>query len=521
MAVWDLKINQQSEATLRTSLDLKRNCSHFSLSGNLLYYAVARSVFGTNLAGEVTSERVYSGEEEVRGLVVRTVRDRVWLLVTLVTRTVFLCDGNILAELPFSGRISMTGDGFLMMVTREDGVSEVVRTAEIWSRTAPVPVTSITSDRLRPSEDRVKCRPVGTKTKSEAEVEREEKSISQMSSLLRPGLLSYPSLQRPAIWTSLLELPRNKKRQLSLCRRHNTDPADVVSSLTAWSPDLHLVPHLSSLLQPFLRLYSGHSTTALEVSMVLLTSFSSLTSYPAPSLPQVTAWSLLAQERPHLASHLTSLSASGRTVFWPVLQSGWRSALPHSDWCWLWDHLITEGPHLVVATLLALPISLENDVMTCTSLTMVNSLFSSQLTLDMSSFLRLAYNLLEKYRQQILPIVTPLPDLSAGYPPPILLEKENKVVLQELQPNLDSVDFIPAVSKVEAQCVSPPPVPRLRTHSRLALLTSDKENSQTSPAVAGPLMPGYPGHAREEEMEDIQTLLGKAKVLRQLVKGNK
>ena len=222
--------------------------------------------------------------------------------------------------------------------------------------------------------------------------------------------MSYPALQRPAIWASLLGLPRNKKVQLAHCRQHRTDPEDVVSGLTAWSPDLQLVPHLSSLLSSFLRLYSGHSTTAMELCLVLLTSYSWLTSYPAPPAPLLLAWTILARER-------------------PALQSAWRSVLPHSDWCWLWDHLITSGPQLTVPALVALLVSLNTTVMACTNLNMINNLFSSQVALDMNSFLKLTYNLLEKYQQQIQPLVTRLPDLKQGFPPPLTLERENRTVL--------------------------------------------------------------------------------------------
>ena len=298
-----------------------------------------------------------------------------------------------------------------------------------------------------------------------------------------------------------------------------------MSGLTAWSPDLQLVPHLSSLLSPFLRLYSGHSTTAMELCLVLLTSYSWLTSYPAPPAPLLLAWTILARERPALTSHLTSLGASARSVFWPALQSAWRSVLPHSDWCWLWDHLITSGPQLTVPALVALLVSLNSTVMACTNLNMMNNLFSSQVALDMNSFLKLTYNLLEKYQQQIQPLVTRLPDLKQGFPPPLTLERENKTVLQELQPDHDNVVFVPA--KKDVRDLSPPPVPRLRTHSRQAVLErrqeTDKENSVTSQSVGGPLTPGYPVMQKqlEGDMEDIVSLLGKAKTLRQVLQARK
>ena len=177
------------------------------------------------------------------------------------------------------GQVSLTTDGFLMLVTGGDGLTSVLRTAELWSRT--VPVVAATS---LPLPSSTQARPVKQRPgKSPAETEREEKLISQLSPLLRSGLLSYPSLQRPVIWAGLLGLPRNRKVYLTHCTREGSEPGDVVSNLTAWSPDLQLLPHLSSLLSPFLRLYSGHSTTAMEFSLVLVTRYCWVETYPAPS----------------------------------------------------------------------------------------------------------------------------------------------------------------------------------------------------------------------------------------------
>ena len=101
----------------------------------------------------------------------------------------------------------------------------------------------------------------------------------------------------------------------------------MISNLTAWSPDLQLLPHLSSLLSPFLRLYSGHSTTAMELSLVLVRSYFWVVTYPAPSPPMLTSWRLLSQERPDLTEHLRSLGATCREVFWPALRTPVRLEL--------------------------------------------------------------------------------------------------------------------------------------------------------------------------------------------------
>ena len=535
VAVWDILIKQRRKpvAKLVTEVDLRAESEKFVLSSADLFYSVNTAVRRVRLdSSEEAPERVYSGEEPVCWLCVKEVTDRTWLVISLPSRTLLVSQSQVLAQIPTDGgqRLSVTGDGFLMLMTGGGGTTSVLRTAELWTSTVPVPACSLPLPGCPDTERQAgQARPGrGRGGKSQGETEREEKLISQLSPLLRSGLLSYPSLQRPVIWVGLLGLPRNRKVYLTHCRRHGTDPEDVISSLTAWAPDLQLVPHLSSLLSPFLRLYSGHSTTAMELSLVLLTSFTWLTSYPAPSPPMLTSWRLLAQERPELTGHLSCLGASCRSVFWPALQSGWRSVLPDSDWWRLWDHLVTTGPGLVVPALVALLLCLENTVMACTNLTMLNNLFTSQVALDMTSFLRLSYDLLGKYQHQIQSILLPLPDLSQGLPPPLTLERENREVLTEVNPHHDNLVFIPA--KLPARELSPPPVPRLRSNSRQAIIEAagrgnrqegDKENRIE---VAGPLVPGYPARTEaglETDLEDITSLLRKAKVLRQVIHSGK
>ena len=533
VAVWDIRILQKKkkpETKLVREVDLRAESGQFVMCQDDLFFTVNTTVRQISLQNSQTgAERVYSGEEPISWLCVRTVRERRWLVMSLPSRTVLVSQSQVLAQIPTvgPGRLTVTGDGFLMLITGGDGATSVLRTAELWART--VPATSLPASMPASRDTQKQSRPVKHRTgKSQAETEREEKLISQVSPLLRSGLLTYPSLQRPVIWAGLLGLARSRKVYLTHCKHHRTDPEDVISNLTAWSPDLQLLPHLSSLLSPFLRLYSGHSTTAMELSLVLVSSYFWVETYPAPSPPMLTSWRLLSQERPDLSGHLRSLGSTCREVFWPALQSGWSSVLPRSDWWRLWDHFITTGPCLVVPALMALLISLDQTVMACTNLTMVKNLFTSQVALDMNSFLRLSYSLLDKYQHQLQSILVPLPDLSQGYPAPVTLEQENKTVLRELNPHHDNVVFIPA--KVgQARELSPPPVPRLRSNSRQAIIEAaegrnsrQERNKENRIEVAGPLAPGYPPRSQadlhtELELEDITSLLNKAKVLREVI----
>ena len=77
-----------------------------------------------------------------------------------------------------------------------------------------------------------------------------------------------------------------------------------------------------------------------------------------------------------------------------------------------------------------------------------------------------------------------------------------------------------------ALAVSPPPVPRLRTHSRRGGAVEDKENAEAGAAMA-PLKPLYDYNEEKEDdgeregWDDITDLLKKAKLLRQVLDARK
>ena len=103
-------------------------------------------------------------------------------------------------------------------------MTSVLRTAELWSKTVPVPAASLPLHSSLPSSSLDTQRQPGQSRaeKSQAETEREN---SQVSPLLRSGLLAYPSLQRP-VWAGLVGLSRNRKVYLTHCRQHGTVGCD-------------------------------------------------------------------------------------------------------------------------------------------------------------------------------------------------------------------------------------------------------------------------------------------------------
>jgi len=403
-----------------------------------------------------------------------------------------------------------------------------------------------------------------------------EELLSQItSSSLLPllsGSLSYPSLPRPTIWAKLFHLPRNKRNYLKFCKARQSSPENVLSNLYLWSPHLKLVPHVPCFLSPFLSVFQGHPTTSFEFCLTLLCRYTWLSSYPSPPIFFSLAWSLLSSECPSLISHLSSFSVTSRTLFWPLLQSGWSTILPHSDWAKLWDHFITTGPALLLTALPATISCLQTTLLSCTSTTMVDRLLCSQLALNMEELLTTAHTMLEKHQTRIASVVLDKCNVvitDAPYPAQIRIDREGREVLRDVwsdtnssvSSSISSTDTQPSpVHRPEADygqvvkaalSVSPPPLPRGRTNQRATL--RDRENVIFRPAgesssfqpskenfdPLAPLQPVYPPtvfepqqfklpHTKpsvvgggEEGWEDITALLQKAKLLRQVIQAKK
>ena len=313
---------------------------------------------------------------------------------------------------------------------------------------------------------------------------------------------------------------------------------DVIDNVLHWSPQLKLVPHIRSLLAPFLTIFSGHNTTSFEFCVSLLSRYTWLSHYPAPSPALVTAWRILVQEAPDLVSQLTSLGVTSRHLLWPLLQTCWASTLPHSDWLQVWDHIVTSGPGLVLASLVSTVLQLQTTLRSCDSPRMVHNLMSSHVALNVTRLLSMAHDILEKHLALIDPIVNHETCflIKDKYPISITLEDENIKVLKSVNPNIDCdtrdressstrtekcSEYYDNIVK-EALSISPPPVPRLRTNARGNNIDlDDKEND-------GPLAPLKPiynydeaGDIIEDEWSDINELLKKAKVLRQVLEARK
>jgi len=603
IGVWGMKavaVPCRAKRNSAEKLDLVKEemigdvCQGFCILNDVLYVVTGCKVVKIHLENG-NSEKVANipKQEKVLGIDVKLFADQAVIVLHLERKSLFLKNGEVIDEVYCFGPGFSSQDGFLLGKVLPDGALQFYRTDSSWGKTvktvdkvttmdrATGEASAVTADKAIATSNEVTVEKVlvrnatdirkgdtkvaskeskSTKTAENVDVNKAERDyeelLTQITSstllpLLRSGLLSYPPLPRPTIWTHLLRLPRNKRLYLQFCRSHKTSPEDVISNLLHWSPHLKLVPHLQPFLSPFLRLFSGHPTTSFELCLVLLTKYSWLSSYPSSPPVLSLAWSLLSSKCPDLTTHLSSLSVNSRTLFWPLLQAGWSSVLPHHDWARLWDHLITTGPELMVTALPATILSLQTILLSCNTHTMVHNLLSNQPALSMEEVLNSAYLLLDKHHSRVTSILDK-PGIgvltAAGYPAPIKLDREGREVLAELNTtntNSDNTKQVGHYSDSQvikhALAVSPPPVPRARGNIRDGLC---KENLGFRPAAdrqtfqpvsydpLAPLEPAYPStqalpplpsskQVVEEEWEDITALLQKAKFLRNVIQAKK
>jgi len=595
VAVWGVKTGDTLE--LVTEVDIGGECEVFALAGDDLYVGTQTEVVKVDLVnGGSDKVTIIPRGEKLTGLDVKTFGTQTVVVLHLGTRSLFLRSGETVDQVWCGGAGCFSQDGFLMGKVTPAGAVQFYRTDGSWTK-------QVVKDTEKPVDRATNIGRVVTANKAVAtttkdtvdtrvgkvvdkadnvDINKAERDYDELLSqittptllpLLRSGLLSYPPLPRPTIWANLLHLPRNKRIYLRFCKLNNSTPENILDNVFLWSPHLKLVPHVPSFISPFLSLFSGHPTTSFEFCLTILSQYTWLSSYPSPPSVFSLAWSLLSSSCPSLTTHLSSISVTSRTLFWPLLQSGWSTVLPNPDWAKLWDHLITAGPGLLVTALPATISCLQTILLSCSTSTMVNNLLSSQPALNMDELLTTAYCLLDKHHMLVTSAMQDKVSAGAitdtGYPPPIKLEREGREVLQDLTTTCDSsmssnhsprtmnhksdVNYGKVIKA--ALAVSPPPIPRARTNQRADLSTrartnqkaglNNKENIGFKQTISeasfkpakqrfdplAPLQPAYPptlphssqelppplSKPGEEGWDDITALLQKAKLLRQVI----
>ena len=254
--------------------------------------------------------------------------------------------------------------------------------------------------------------------------------------------------------------------------------------------------------------------------MIDFHSFSSFT-----VILQVTR-SILSKEEPTLSSHLSSLNASDRQLFWPLLSTGWSVVLPLKDWLILWDHVVTVGPSLLPCLLVATLVSLASTLLSCGNTWMIGNLLNSTLGINLSRLLTLAHSYLDRHWRVV---EAALPNckqgiFSEGY---LALEgrqgteprEGERRVLKEVAMNSRQDDNLRLVVE-RALSVSPPQVPRVASCKIGNTLDSKRSRITPSslsiklPGPMDPLAPTLPPTTvlKESSIEDFAAILGKAKL---------
>ena len=540
------------------NVSLGHECQHFSvcLKSGFLAAANLTKTWKVDLENyQVSEERNPDFRDKITNFLVTEKNNRLFSVVSSDTRTAFITGGHVLHELEAGGQSIFSRDGFLVLKVTPAGAVRVFRTDFVWSldTVRPQSLPRVSSAAAEPKTGRESARssaptprtprPTSVRAERDYEAVLRQLTPATLGPVLRLGGLAFPAATRATIWAQLLGLPRDKSAYLALCRHHGSEPEQVLANVLHWSPHLRLVPHLGPLLAPVLAVFRGHPTTSWEAATWLLARYSWLASYPAPPPALATAWTILAAECPRVTEHVSELGATCRHVLWPLQRTWLASVLPPEDWLQVWDHLVTAGPGLLVAALVAAVSQVRAALLSCTSVTMVTNLVTSQLALNIKTLMATAHSVLDKHRDRIDSVILRPKVTKDGHPAPIVLDSESRSVLQTLNktPGQDNhnVDPRPArtgARKVQGQveddaigaalAVSPPPVPRLRTHSRRGGAVEDKENAEAGAAMA-PLKPLYDYNEENEHdgeregWDDINDLLKKAKLLRQVLDARK
>lgn len=362
----------------------------------------------------------------------------------------------------------------------------------------------------------------------------------------------FPKHSRVTIWTKVLQLPRMKKRWKRFCKASGS--SDIIDNLYFWSPDLREVPSLPSLIKPFLRVFSGHPTTCFEFCISLLINCYSFLSLKTQFFGFLMGE--LSRLEGKLANHLQTIGCKSRDLFWPPLSLGLVTYFHGNpqDWEIVWDHILVFQPPFLVNLCISVLASKMENLFLMKSRSEVVDFLNETHSLNLKSVLVKAHNYSNPVRGDLSRFLT---DFNVSilkddhYPKALSLSlyqstKENIPKFQtksaggELKPSV--TDYEAAVKK--ALSVSPPPLPRAESNrggsktqpnnyekknkSKVVEPNSNGDFSLAGRAsdVLAPLVPHYPHlpqthESPDQSLNDVASLILKAKQLRQIFESNK
>ena len=207
---------------------------------------------------------------------------------------------------------------------------------------------------------------------------------------------------------------------------------------------------------------------------------------------------ILSTEQPTLFSHLRSINASDRQLFWPLLSTGWSVVLPLKDWLIIWDHIVTVGTSFLPCLLAATLASLAPTLLSCGNTWMVGNLLNSTVGINISKLLTLAHSYLERHWRVVeIAVSKHKPSvLSEGG---LLIsesrqrastEKDERRALQEVPLNTRQDESL-RLAVERALSGSPPEVPRLASSKiSQSFNPTDSKPNRTSSSILSDKLPG-------------------------------
>lgn len=244
---------------------------------------------------------------------------------------------------------------------------------------------------------------------------KEELSMERLIPILKE-FGEYPKKHRALIWTSILELPRNRNAYAALSNK-SPQPgfmerilaeypladkskalflATIVNCLVHWCPLLSETTFLPRFVFPFLIvfqvvifltgvqihtfdnqrvsegimiqfLFQGNHVLAFEIVIFLLSNYCQrwFEYHPLPPLNVLAMLeNVLSEADPQLLTFFCERGVTSSEYVWPLLQTSMSEVLSGDEWLILWDHIMSSGrPFLLLMSSLAYSICSRQAIM--------------------------------------------------------------------------------------------------------------------------------------------------------------
>ncbi|XP_011503379.1 PREDICTED: TBC1 domain family member 31 [Ceratosolen solmsi marchali] len=191
---------------------------------------------------------------------------------------------------------------------------------------------------------------------------KEELKLQRLMPILKE-FGEYPEKHRRLIWTTIMELPSNKKAynnfsnkapheaifdilkiDISTDKTRNTPVSITLSCLLHWCPILEKCSFLPKLIAPFVNVFKTIPILGFEASVFIILNYCQkwFEYHPLPPLNVLgIIENILLEADPLLFNYFANKGITSSDYAWPLLQSTMSEVLGTKDWLIMWDHLLS------------------------------------------------------------------------------------------------------------------------------------------------------------------------------------